>query len=143
MGAIGVELNYQVYSQNHAMNVTTRYAQNRRMYLDGNFRIYTRGLPELELINFDVINNRIDTTAEELKNFHLMLLQRVVKFAKEIGIYKVRYYAFQYNCEERVCVSPKQNMEICKKLGFEISSKHNTTDYQADFVRIITHPNIS
>ncbi|MFC0378744.1 hypothetical protein ACFFHY_04315 [Levilactobacillus acidifarinae] len=136
-------MNYQVYSQNHAMNVTTRYAQNRRMYLDGNFRIYTRGLSELDLINFDVINNRIDTTAEELKKFHLMLLQQVVKFAKKIGIYKVRYYVFQYDYEEKVCVSPKQNMEICKELGFEVSYKRSATDYQTCFEKTIVSPNIS
>ncbi|MBU7553113.1 helix-turn-helix domain-containing protein [Lactiplantibacillus pentosus] len=47
MRDIGIQLHYQVYSRKESMNVTTMYAQNRRIYLDGNFRIDTSGLPEL------------------------------------------------------------------------------------------------
>lgn len=121
------------------MNVTTRYAQSHRMFLDGNFRICTDGLPELWLTSFDVINNRIDTTSTELKNFHSQLLKRVVNFAEKIGIYKVNYTVFQNDKSRYRCISTGQNLQICKELGFEEVTRRGVNGFQKDFEKTLVN----
>lgn len=139
MSSAGVDLQYQVYSQNDAMNVTTSYAQNRRMYLDGNFRIDTNGLPELWLINFEVINNRIDTTLTELRNFQCQLLRRIVNFSKKVGIYRINYFVTRTDNvqHKNMCVSAEENMQICKELGFKESTRCGSDRFQLHFVKTL------
>ncbi|KZU11013.1 hypothetical protein Nizo2264_2770 [Lactiplantibacillus plantarum] len=139
MSSAGVDLQYQVYSRNGAMNVTTRYAQNRRMYLDGNFRIDTNGLPELWLISFDVINNRIDTTPTELRSFQYQLLRRVVNFAEKVGIYRINYFVTRTDSgqHKNMCVSAEETMQICKELGFKESTRCGSDSSQLHFVKTL------
>lgn len=139
MAGAGIDLQYQVYSRNDSMNVTTRYAQNHRMFLDGNFRICTDGLPELWLTSFDVINNRIDTTPTELKNFHSQLLKRIINFAEKIGIYKVDYTVFQDDKSRYRCISTEQDLQICKELGFKVNTRYGASDFQRNFEKILAH----
>ncbi|GKT04388.1 hypothetical protein [Furfurilactobacillus entadae] len=119
------------------MNVTTKYARNRRMYLDGNFRINTNGLPELSLINFDIVNNRMDTTAAELSNFQFQLLKGIIRFAEKINVYKIDYFATDSDSQQKgAYVSLKQKAEICKTLGFE-EFTHDLDRVQKHFVKKI------
>jgi len=109
------------------------------MYLEGNFRIATDGLPELWLISFDVINNRIDTTQTELRDFQCQLLRRVVNFAEKVGIYRVNYFVTRTDDvqQKNICVSAEDNIQICKELGFKESIKCGSGRFQIHFVKTL------
>jgi len=142
MQSMEMQLNYQVYSQNESMNVTTKYARNRLMYLDGNIRIFTYGLPELYLTSFDVISNRTNVSANEIMEFHRQLLTRVVNFAKKLGIYKIDYFVTNSVSDtsqrECICVTPEQNIQICEELGFQVGHGSSYNDFQTHFVKVFT-----
>lgn len=143
MKKIGIDIKCQVYSRNESMNMSTKYAGNHSLYLDGNLRINTESLPELWIIDIDITNNHMYTDNERIRDFHINVTQNIINFSRKIGVYKINYvlrknYSFKHKsiytneCSE-------QNYQDLIKLGFKGPGKWDPNSRETIFVKKLEH----
>ncbi|MEE6666175.1 hypothetical protein PS423_02025 [Pediococcus acidilactici] len=138
-----IKLKCEVYSRNKSVNISTKYARNRSLYLSGNLRIDTDGLPELWLIDVDIIDNHNQKNSINTREFYMNIMQSIIKFAPKIGIYKINYILNRNHSSGHKPMytnkCSKENYQDLIRMGFEKTKKVKSDSYQIIFVKKLIH----
>ncbi|MTV82199.1 helix-turn-helix transcriptional regulator [Secundilactobacillus folii] len=131
MAIYNVSLVYQPYNSNNAVNICTKRERIRREYLNANMRVDMAGLPEMTIVDFDVMSHHNNLTIEEISNFYANMLRAMINFAREMGMYQLKYYTKNFGAQEYLACHltrhdqvnfpssiSLQNKRVAKKLGF-------------------------
>lgn len=122
VNVFGLSLKYQVYSNKHKVNVTSKYEGVRRVRFSGNFLINLNDVPKLELIDFDVFTRDEKISESEQRLFFRKILNAMVLFARDIGLKEVKIRLLAHDIELNKAQIPFKELVSMAGVDDEINS---------------------
>jgi transcriptional regulator with XRE-family HTH domain len=87
----GIQLHYQVYSEQRKMNIETKYAGCRRVSFSGNWMFDYYHEPRLTLVDYDVDYSRINVQVDEIEKFYANIIQATIDYAAQMQISTIEH----------------------------------------------------